>query len=107
MVAGASSLFFSARRVRSADGGFAEGGGSKLERAAIFESGAAGARAGARGGEPAVLRNTKFYAKPKTRTATCTKIQCISQCFTRAVDSDRNAAMLRYIWHPSIKASYT
>ena len=70
MVAGASSLFFSARRVRSADGGFAEGGGSKLERAAIFESGAAGARAGARGGEPAVLRNTKFYAKPKTRTAT-------------------------------------
>jgi len=72
MVAGASSLFFSARRAfaRLMEGSRRGGAGSKQERAAIFESGAAGARAGARGGEPAVLRNTKFYAKPKTRSAT-------------------------------------
>lgn len=94
MVAGASSLFFSARRVRirsADDGGFAEGGGQ------------AGARwRAAEASRPCSGNHQCHQPKPEPLLR--------SQCFTRAVDSaaDRNAAMLlRYIWHPSIKASYT
>jgi len=104
MVAGASSLFFSARRAfarmmegsrRGGEASWSERPSSNLEP---LERALARAEASRPcSGTPNFMQNQR----PEP-------LQCISQCFTRAVDSDRNAAMLlRYIWHPSIKASYT